>query len=338
MRYADYMKEQLPCIVIHILSMLACWLFLSAVDIDGGIIGILLVVWLFIATSYIHVRFYYRNRYFKEILLQLESLDKKYLIAEVIQPPELSADRIYYGILKAANKSMMEQVSLSVRERKEYKEYIEQWIHDVKTPIAAMRLICENNKSDITRKLMAELEKISHFTDQALYYARSENVEKDYLIKEVTLSDMVHAAIAENKQLLLQNHTSIQVENCEYTVYTDEKWIGFILNQLIVNAVKYSNKNSSLVFRARSEQGKVSLFICDNGFGISESDLPRIFDKGFTGENGRTNGKNSTGIGLYLCKRLCDKLGIGISVRSKQDQGTTMELRFPTGDFVKVQE
>lgn len=337
MRYADYMKEQIPCIVIHIFSMLACWLFLSSAGIDVGIIGILLIVWFFIASSYIHVRFYYRHRYFKEILSQLESLDKKYLIAEVIEPPELSADRIYYGLLKAASKSMMEQVSQSVRERKEYKEYIEQWIHDVKTPIAAMRLICENNKSDIIRKLIAELEKISHFTDQALYYARSENVEKDYLIKEVTLSDMVHAAIAENKQLLLQNHTSIHVQNCDYTVYTDEKWIGFILNQLIVNAVKYSDENCSLTFKTHSEHSNISLFISDNGFGICESDLPRIFDKGFTGENGRTNSKSSTGIGLYLCKRLCDKLGIGISVLSQKRQGTTIELRFPTGVFVKVQ-
>lgn len=337
MRYTGYIKDQIPCILTHIISMIGCGIFLPAVNIDKGIISILLILWFFILAIYLNVQYYFRSRYFKEVLSQLDGLDKKYLIAEVIDPPAHTDDRIYYDILKASNKSMIEQVSSSMRERKEYKEYVEQWIHDVKTPIAAMQLVCENNKSDVTRKLLVELEKISHFTEQALYYARSENVEKDYLIKEVVLSDIVHVAIAGNKQLLIQNHISVQIENCTYTVYTDEKWISFILNQLIANAVKYSRGNPALRFEARSEQSKVTFSIRDNGIGISESDLIRIFDKGFTGENGRL-GKSSTGIGLYLCKRLCDKLGIGIAVKSKLGQGTTMELSFPKGDFIKVQE
>lgn len=337
MMYRDYLKDQIPCIIVHILSMLGCVCFLSAVNIQMGIILILLFTWVLIAAIYIHVRYYFRNRYFSEILLQLDHLDKKYLISEVMDCPSLTEDHIYYHILKTANKSMMEQVSQSKCERKEYKEYIEQWIHEVKTPISAMSLICENNKSDITRKLMAELEKVSHYTDQALYYARSENVEKDYFIKEVLLSEMIHAAVAENKQLLLQNHVSVGVGNCEYTVYTDEKWIGFILNQLIANAVKYSEKEPTILFEVYAKHGNILLSLKDNGVGITESDLPRIFEKGFTGENGRT-GKSSTGIGLFLCKRLCEKLGIGIAVKSKLGQGTVVELYFPKGDFVKVQE
>ncbi|SCL97038.1 sensor histidine kinase [Sporanaerobacter sp. PP17-6a] len=331
----DYLKDQIPCIITHILSMVGFTVFMSAVNIDKDIICILLISWALIVIFYIGICYCFRYRYFKQILLQLDSLDKKYLIAEVMDMPTREDDKIYYNILRTSNKSMIEEVSRSKRERGEYKEYIEQWIHDVKTPIAAMQLVCENNKSDTTRKVMVELEKISHFVDQALYYARSENVEKDYLIKEVVLSDMVHAAIGENKQLLLQNHISVRVENCEYTVYTDEKWIGFILNQLIVNGVKYRSDHPLLIFESCSEQSKVKLLIRDNGIGISASDLLRIFDKGFTGKNGRT-GRNSTGIGLYLCKRLCDKLGIGISAHSKQGQGTTIELSFPKGDFVKV--
>ncbi len=337
MKYTDYLKDQIPGIITHILSMFGCAIFLSAVHIQMGIILILFIVWFLIAAIYIHVCYYFRSRYFTQILSQLDSLDKKYLISEVMDCPILTEDQIYYHILKTANKSMMEQVSQSKRERKEYKQYIEQWIHDVKTPISAMSLICENNKSDITRKLMAELEKVSHYTDQALYYARSENVAKDYFIKEVLLSEMIHTAVAENKQLLLQNHLSVEVQNCEYTVYADEKWTGFILNQLISNAVKYCEKEPSIIFKACSKQGYILLTLLDNGIGISESDLPRIFEKGFTGENGRTR-KSSTGIGLFLCKRLCDKLGIGIAVKSKLGQGTGVELYFPKGDFVKVQE
>lgn len=337
MRYKAYLKDQLPAIVTHILSMLFCAIFLSAVNVQASITLILLIIWILVTASYINVRFFFRKRYFAELLSQLERLDKKYLISEVMEHPIRTEDKIYYGLLKAANKSMMEQVSASKRERKEYKEYIEQWIHDVKTPISAMKLLCENNKSDTTRKLMAELEKISHYTDQALYYARSENVEKDYLIKEVSLSEMIHAAVAENKQLLLQNHISVEVNNCDSTVYTDEKWIGFILNQLIANAVKYSKKEPKIIFETSSRQGQVVLIIYDNGVGISETDLPRVFEKGFTGKNGRTE-KSSTGIGLFLCKRLCEKLGIGIAVKSESGQGTQVELYFPKGDFVKVQE
>lgn len=337
MRYRDYVKDQLFCIVTHILSMVGCTFFLIAANIDKGIIGILMVVWILIASLYINICYYFRNRHFKKILSQLNGLDKKYLIAEVIDMPARMDDKFYYDILKTSNKSMIEQVSSSQRERKEYKEYIEQWIHDVKTPISAMRLICENNRSDVTRKLMVELEKVAHFTEQALYYARSENVEKDYFIKEVILADMVHAAIRENKQLLLQNHIAVEVNDCQCSVYTDEKWIGFILNQLIANSAKYRSDTPSLTFEAYLEKSKVKLCVRDNGTGISESDLPRIFEKGFTGENGRT-GKSSTGIGLYLCKRLGDKLGINIFVHSKPGQGTIMELSFPKGDFLKVQE
>lgn len=337
MRYKEYLKDQLPVIITHILSMLFCVVFLSAINMQASIISILLVFWILIAGGYIHIRFFLRKRYFAELLLQLERLDKKYLISEVMEHPILTEDKIYHRILKAANKSMMEQVSESKQERKEYKEYIEQWIHDVKTPISAMKLLCENNKSDTTRKLIAELEKVSHYTDQALYYARSENVEKDYLIKEVSLSEIIHAAVAENKQLLLQNHISVEVNDCDSTVYTDEKWIDFILNQLIANAIKYSGKEPKITFEENSKQGQVVLIIRDNGIGISETDLPRIFEKGFTGENGRT-GKSSTGIGLFLCKRLCEKLGIGIAVKSESGQGTQVELYFPKGDFVKVQE
>lgn len=337
MRYADYFRGQIFCIVTHVCSMVGCAIFLSAVGIDRGIIAILITVWFFIAAVYLNVRFYFRNRYFKEILSQLDRLDQKYLIAEVMEVPARPEDRIYYDILKAANKSMLEEISQTRREQKEYKEYIERWIHDVKTPIAAMRLICENNRSDPTRRLLAELEKVGHFTEQALYYARSETVEKDYFIREILLSDVVHAAIAENKQLLMQNHVSIRIENCESAVYADEKWVGFILNQLVSNAVKYGGEHPALRFEGAPENNRVILSVKDNGIGISESDLPRIFEKGFTGENGRKD-KVSTGIGLYLCKRLCDRLGIGIAAESKIGSGTAVTLSFPKGDYGKAEE
>lgn len=278
--------------------------------------------------------FYYsRKKYLDKLLDMAEKLDERYLLPEIMQEPERADDQVFYQIMKMSQKSMLEQIGEIQRERQEYKEYIEQWIHEVKTPITAMKLICENNRCSFTRDLMAELENINRFTEQALYYARSEHTEKDYSVREICLSGVVHGAIADNKYLLRQNNVAVTVENVEYSIYCDDKWLRFILDQLISNAVKYHTSQPVLHFFAFKEDDSIILSVADNGMGISKSDLPRIFEKGFTGQNGRTI-HSSTGIGLYLCRRLCDKLGIGISVSSKEEKGTTISLSFHINDFV----
>lgn len=235
-------------------------------------------------------------------------------------------DQVYYQLLKMAGKSMLEQIGEVERERLEYKEYIEQWIHEIKTPITAMKLLCENHRMDWTKELLLELEKTNRFTEQALYYARSEHTEKDYSVREMALSQVVHQAIADNKYLLLQGGMRLEVEEMQNTVYSDEKWVRFILNQLIANAVKYRTEQPVLRISTHKRQDQVVLVMEDNGIGIAASDLPRIFEKGFTGQNGRMV-QQSTGIGLYLCKRLCEKLGIGIAAESSE-QGTAISLAF----------
>ena len=233
------------------------------------------------------------------------------------------------GLLSAFEngwKSMLEQIGEVERERLEYKEYIEQWIHEIKTPITAMKLLCENHRMDWTKELLLELEKTNRFTEQALYYARSEHTEKDYSVREMALSQVVHQAIADNKYLLLQGGMRLEVEEMQDTVYSDEKWVRFILNQLIANAVKYRTEQPVLRISTHKRQDQVVLVVEDNGIGIAASDLPRIFEKGFTGQNGRMV-QQSTGIGLYLCKRLCEKLGIGIAAESSE-QGTAISLAF----------
>ena len=147
------------------------------------------------------------------------------------------------------------------------------------------------------------------------------------------LADVVHGAIADNKYLLRQCDMAITVDDLEIVVYADDKWVRFILNQIISNAVKYRSPEQPVlhIFTERSGD-QVLLSVADNGIGIPESDLPRIFEKGFTGQNGRTI-HSSTGIGLYLCKRLCDKLGIGLAA-SSSGSGTTITLSFHINDFI----
>ena len=251
-----------------------------------------------------------------------------------MEKPDRADDQVYYRLLKLAGKSMLEQVNKVKSERIEYKEYVEQWVHEIKTPITAMKLLCENVHTQETKELLVELEKVNRYTEQALYYARSEHTEKDYSVREIRLFDVIHQSIAENKYLLLQNSVGIDLQETDDTVYSDEKWLCFILNQLIVNSVKYRTKQPLLRFYTEHQGNQVILCVQDNGIGIDVSDLPRIFEKGFTGQNGRKTSQTSTGIGLYLCKRLCDKLGIGICADSK-GSSTIIRLIFHINDFIQ---
>lgn len=328
----QYLKNQLSVILINLLGMLALALFLIANGNHIQIVLFILAVWLIVLVSCLLFFYFTRKKYLNKLLIMAEQLEERYLLPEIMQVPEKADEQVFYQILKMAEKSMLERIGEVQRERKEYKEYIEQWIHEVKTPITAMKLICENNRSPFTRELMAELENINRFTEQALYYARSEHTEKDYSVREISLSGVVHSAIADNKYLLRQSNVMITVDEMEHKVYTDDKWVRFILDQIISNAVKYCTDQPTLHFFAVKKNDKIVLSIEDNGIGIAQSDLPRIFEKGFTGQNGRTI-HSSTGIGLYLCKRLCDKLGMEISACS-QGKGTTISLSFHINDFI----
>ncbi len=332
MNGAQYLKDKLPALMINLLGMLALALFLMANGNGLQIILFILAVWLLVLVLCMLSFYYSRKKYLNRLLDMAEQLEERYLLPEVMEVPERADDQVFYQLMKMTEKSMLERIGGIQRERKEYKEYIEQWIHEVKTPITAMKLIYENNPGPFTRDLMTELENVNRFTEQALYFARSEHAEKDYSVREIRLSDVVHEAIAGNKYLLRQNHVAITVEDMDDVVYTDDKWVRFILDQLISNAVKYRTDQPVLHFCTRKENDRVLLSVEDNGIGIPSGDLPRIFEKGFTGENGRKI-HSSTGIGLYLCRRLCDKLGIGISASSK-GKGTTISLSFHINDFV----
>ena len=321
-----YWKNRIPFLMTNLVCMAVLTVFLLVCGNSISAVLLILVVWALVLLTGLFLTYWTRKRQMQKLLDMAGQLSERYLISEVMEQPEQAEDQVYYQLLKMAGKSMLEQIGEVRRERLEYKEYIEQWIHEIKTPITAMKLLCENHRMDWTKELLLELEKTNRFTEQALYYARSEHTEKDYSVREMSLSQVVHQAIADNKYLLLQSGVRLEVEEMADTVYSDEKWVRFILNQLIANAVKYRSGQPVLRFSTRRQQDQVLLVVEDNGIGISSADLPRIFEKGFTGQNGRMV-QQSTGIGLYLCKRLCDKLGIGIAAESS-GRGTAISLAF----------
>ena len=173
-----------------------------------------------------------------------------------------------------------------------------------------------------------ELSRIDGYVEQALYYARSTNLEKDYMIREINLDNLVKETVKKYSKQLIAAKATPCFDNLAQTVYGDPKWLEFILGQLIANSIKYKKDTLRLTFSACEEQNHVLLSISDNGVGIPENELSRIFEKGFTGTNGRSYTK-STGIGLYLCRKLCNKMHLSISASSASGQGTTIQITFP---------
>ena len=176
------------------------------------------------------------------------------------------------------------------------------------------------------RSVSLENQKIENFVDMVLYYARSEHVYKDYYIKETNLQETVCEVLEKNRMFLIQNHV-------QESVYTDRKWMLFILNQIILNSVKYCSGSLSIHIFTKRTPKSVILYLKDNGVGIREEELPRIFEKGFTGSNGRSH-ERSTGMGLYLCRRLCGRLGIEIRAESVYGEGTCIILEYPVSNYV----
>ena len=218
----------------------------------------------------------------------------------------------------------------------DYKEYIELWIHEIKIPIATSKMIIENNKNEITKSIYEELDKIENYTEQALFYARSNTANKDYIIKKTNLEKIVNNVILKNKAEFIHKKIQLDIHDINVEVKTDSKWVIFILNQIINNSIKYKKQNENLKIEifTKKQKESICLYIKDNGMGIKKGEITRVFEKGFTGSNGRILNKKSTGIGLYLCKKLCDKLGMAIELNSEENVGTEIKLIFPLGTFL----
>lgn len=340
MNRSDYVRDKLPILLIHAFGMIILSLFFRS--IGNTKIDIILIdgIWIFVLILYFSVDYNQRKKYFDQIFTQLKELDQPYLISEVLDASYRLEDNLYREVLHRSNKSVIERMNHVEAAEKEYKEYIEQWIHDIKLPLTAARLICENRPAKENQALLLELGRIEKQVEQALFYARMENVYQDYMIHPVDLRKTILLAIAENKPYFILNNMQIVLDMDEQNpciVSTDEKWVVFLLNQIFSNCIKY-RKESHAVIRiyAKRENAKIILVIEDNGIGIAKEDRKRIFDKGFTGKNGRVAHSRSTGIGLYLSKRLCDKLGIGLTSESEENEYTRISFIFPDSDFQKL--
>ena len=334
MNFKLFLKEKAITILLLLFGIITIEIFLMAYNV-GLFIKIYIphiIMGLYVVS--IAIEYFKKKKFYDNLSNMLEELEEEYLITEIINTPDFLEGKLLKNTIETIDKSMLENVNKYKYMTEDYKEYIELWIHEIKIPIAASKMVIENNKNEVTKSIDEELDKVENYIEQALFYARSNTVEKDYYIRKVVLKEIVNESIKKNKSSLIQEKISIDIHE---EVNTDNKWIVFILNQIIQNSIKYRRKeNSAIEIYANQGKENVILYIKDNGIGIKQGEITRVFEKGFTGTNGRLSNKKSTGIGLYLCKKLCNKLGIGIELNSVQNEETEVRLVFPQSSYVEL--
>ena len=332
MKLYDYYKEKFIFILVSFFVFITMLLFLYVTKTQLEIIiTIAFLFWGLLIFMFI-IDYTKRKKTYDEIAYLLENLDQKYLLCECFKEPDFVDGKLLYKMTQQINKSMIDHVNSYKFAQLEYKEYIEMWVHEVKTPLAAMQLILENHPSPQNESVIEEINKVEAYVEQALFYARGATLEKDYLVKETQLDEIVNKVIRKHSKDFIYRKIKLNLESLDFTVYTDSKWVEFIIDQILNNALKYCDPdNPEITFIAKQHPNAILLEIKDNGCGVSSSELSRVFDKGFTGTNGR-NTTASTGIGLYLCKQLCNKLNLDLQMRMSEQ--TCVSISFPIDSYM----
>ena len=277
----NYIEEKIALILWYLAFVLLQLIIMFLLNMDTSFLTLSLVLYLTLLFIYLIISYLLIKKKNQKIKNIVDELDEKYLISELIKKPKNLENEAYYYAFKKASKAMNDKITELEHKYQDYEEYIETFVHEVKTPLAAISLYSDNKKD---QELKQEVKKIDNLVEQILFYARSENTEKDYFVKKIKLSEIIHQVMMQNKDYLLANNIIVEVENSEVIVATDEKWVIFILNQIINNSIKYMDKKEKKIqMNVIEDKNKVILKIKDNGCGIKESDISRVFDKGFTG-------------------------------------------------------
>ena len=337
MKLWDYLKDRLWFFFIAAVSLGLMLLFLTAFRVSGQLTATICVIFGFFLIAEETAGFLRKKRFYDDMQGKLDGLDKKYLIHEMLKKPSFLDGQILFDALCEANKSMCENVAEYKRTADDFREFIEMWVHEIKLPVASLQLMAHNHSDELGEKFQEQLRRIDGYTDQVLYYARSENAEKDYIIKETPLRRTVANVALKNRESAQICGASSETDGLDLSVMTDGKWLEFMLGQLMANSLKYTVEGREPVIRISAEElpDRVLLHFRDNGTGIPEADLPRIFDKSFTGENGRSYAK-STGMGLYIVRSLCERLGHSITASSVKGEYTEFTIAFAKNQFYKM--
>lgn len=334
MKLKDYLKDKIIIIVLVILTYFILLSFMIGFKIVDEFRWCFTIIYFLIFILLFLYDYFRKYFFYKEILSKLDLLDEKYLICEMVGKPNFLEGSIFYQMLYEINKSMNENIQDYREKINDFKEYVELWIHEVKIPLSALILYTHNKKID--KAFVKEINKVDNYLEQILYYIRSENTEADYIIKEVDLNKVIRDVMLKNKDVLLERNIDIVSDVHNLKVLTDYKWLEFMINQVISNSMKYMRdiENKKIEIKAYKEDHHIILEILDNGMGIPKSDIGRVFNKTFTGQNGRKV-PGSTGMGLYIVHNLCKKLGHKLEIESIEGEYTKIKFIFDNNLFYK---
>lgn len=266
-------------------------------------------------------------------------------VEEQAQLPEATDDveLLYHRLLENQSIARSESESSAAVRQSQMRDYYSMWVHQIKTPISAMKLLLEAEReelgqlicdeeqsqyllSDNLDSLEDELFRIEEYVSMALQYQRVSSTENDFVLEKVSVDDIIRDTIKKYAKVMIRRHIGINYSGTGQEVYTDGKWLGFILEQILSNAIKYTPRGFVTIETAE-EKDRFFITIKDTGIGIKAEDLPRVFEKGYTGYNGHAD-KKATGIGLYLCRQMADKLGHTIRMESELGKGTKVWIGF----------
>ena len=322
--FANYLKKNVPIFLwtVCFLGMFVLVCFLYGVPVQSAfytaqvtvVFGILALM----------VGFFRFRRKWKELAKAKEDI----LYTEELPKAENVIEKEYQEIVAELKKKMSELEEKDQSSYREMIEYYTMWAHQIKTPIAAMCLLLQQEESDKNRELLSELFKIEQYVLMVLQYLRLGSESNDLVLKRQSLDDIIRQAVKKYAPLFIRKKLTLVYEPVNCQVLTDEKWLLFIIEQVLSNSIKYTKQGS---VRITVTPDKV-LKIADDGIGIAAEDLPRIFEKGFTGYNGRYN-KKSTGLGLYLCKTAADRLSHKMSAESTPGKGTVISIDLHTDEL-----
>lgn len=338
MDIAKFIKEDLLSIVCNLIVLIFLNIYFISLNSIRNNLGDLIYLDLIVMIIYIvifvikYVKWKGRYEELYNYMIKNRSINEDDIKVEYI------SEEIMKYIIKEKEDSHNSIVKDYEEKLNTLEEYITKWIHEIKIPISALNIINERmDEDDISIFIKNELGKINFLVNSVLYGSRATVASEDIFIKEENLSNIVKASIKNNAFFLIKNNIEVDIHNLDYNIYTDKKWVMYILDQIINNSIKYLNRNGKIKFYGIDEEKYVTLCIRDNGIGIVKEDIERIFNKGFTGSNGRNKINKSTGMGLYFSSKILEKLGHGICVESVEGEYTLIKINFyKISDYLKV--
>lgn len=333
MKPINFIKDNISLIVFYIITMT----FISSViyfdeNLKVSFNNILYLNLASFVFFLLHCLYEYfkKKRYYNEINSVLQNPQDDVIIS---MPEAINSEqKLYHSLLLKLHEEYNLKMDKFYRDKKENIDFINYWVHEIKTPIAASKLLIDHSenksKEELLEKLENEICSIENFVNQSLYYSRTDSFSKDYFIDDINADSLIKTIIKKYARIFIGKKIKIELNNLNFIISSDKKWLSFIIEQIILNSLKYTNTGGTIKITGEITEKEKTLQIEDNGIGIKDEDLHRVFDKGFTGYNGRENFK-STGIGLYLCKNLCQKLGHNITIESEYLKFTKVKIHFP---------